>query len=119
MKKAFFDMAPEEQKATLAEEKKQRETMFKDLIEGAPQRKAEADAARRQEVEAQAAEKETLFKAAVLDSYIAANGSDTGFAEAWPTLRAQIVEQRTIENVGNKAASPDLVTRFLQQVNTR
>ncbi len=119
MKKAFIDMSPEEQKAALAQEKQDRENLFVDLIENAPRRAEEEKQAQIAEVAAQAAEKEVLFKQAVRESFIAANGSEWGFDTAWPTLREKIVEQRTLENVGNKATNPDLITRFLQQVNSR
>jgi hypothetical protein len=119
VKKLYIDQTDAEKKATLAEEKQQREAMFVDLIQNAPQRAQEATQAQIAEVAAQAAEKETLFKAAVLESYCAANGSELGFNEVWPTLRTQIVAQKTIANVGNKSASPDPITRFIEQVNLR
>jgi hypothetical protein len=119
VKKLFINMSDDEKKAALAEEKKQREDLFADLIEGAPQRKAEAEAAHRQELEARAAEKEVLFKQSVRESFIVANGSELGFDSAWPALREEIVRQRTLANVGNKLASTDLVERFLQQANNR
>ncbi len=119
MKKTWFDMTDTERKQVLAQEKQQREDMFADLISNAPKRAEETLQAHIAEQEAQAAEKEVLFKQSVRESFIAANGSELGFNESWPHLREEIVRQRTLENVSNKAASPDLVERFLQQANNR
>ncbi len=119
MKKTWFDMTEAERKQAIEQEKKQREDLFSDLIENAPRRAEEESQAQIAEAAAQTAEKEALFKTSVRESFIAANGSEWGFENAWPALRAQIVEQRTLANVGNKAASSDLVTRFIEQANSR
>ncbi len=119
MKKSYIDMTDEERKEVLAQEKRDREALFKDLIFNAPQRQAEAEQTKQREAEQAATEKEVLFKQAVRESFIAANGSELGFNEAWPSLRTEIVAQRTLANVGNKAASPDPITRFIEQVNSR
>jgi hypothetical protein len=117
MKKAFFEMTNAERKEALAEEKRQKEAFLKEII--SPERQAADQEAQRVQAEALAAEKEAQFRQSVLDSYIAANGSDHGFNDAWPSLRAELVKQRTIANVGNAATSPDPVTRFIERVNTR
>jgi hypothetical protein len=118
VKKSYIDMSDAEKKATLAAEKQKREDLFADMIENGPRRKVEAEAAHRQEIEARIAEKEALFKESVRKSYIGANGSEWGFSEIWPSLREEIVKQRTLDSLNNKATG-DLVTRFLEQANNR
>jgi hypothetical protein len=119
MTKAYFEMTPQEQKEALAQERRDKEAFFKDLIDNAPKRQAEEDEAKRVEAEIQAADKEVAFKQTVLESYIAANGSEWGFEAQWPELRAEIVKQKTLLNVGNVVVTGDVVDRFIARMNAR
>jgi phage protein D len=112
--KTPFQILDEERAAARAQHQKDKAAYFADIIKNAPQRAEEEKQAKLAEETKQAAEQEALFKASVRESYIAANGSDTGFNDAWLSLREEIVRQRTIANVGNKT---DLVDRYLEKRN--
>lgn len=111
MAKTWFDLTPAERRQTMIDEKKAKEAAQAAFIADSPNRIAAEQAAREAKKAAEAADKEAAFKAAVRASYAQANGSEWGFETVWPALRAEIVKQRTLENVGKGDTVDDFIQR--------
>ena len=59
-------------------------------------------------------QKETDFKQSVLESFIDAGGEENKFFLEWPTLRAEIVRQRTLASFAQKSQAQDKVAATLE-----
>jgi hypothetical protein len=114
--KTIFDFGPndvEGRKAFLAEDAAKRKQEIADLI--SPERIAADAAAEQARRNAQQAQIVAQHEAALRDklkwSYVAANGSEAGFADAYPALRAAHVQAQTLANVDQGG---DIVDRFIR-----
>ncbi len=102
----------EQQAAELGEKHRK---FMQDLNERAVKNLHANEAARQTEQTMTDQEKhEQALKASLKESYVKANGSEFGFAEAFPRLRAAHVEAQTLANLAPKpATTKDVAERVL------
>jgi hypothetical protein len=115
----IFDFGPndgEARKAFLAQDAERRAQELRDLISPeAVQARAAAEQAQRAAHEQLIAEQhEAKLRDKIRWSYVAANGSETGFADAYPALRAAHVQAQTLANVDQGG---DIVDKFIAKMN--
>lgn len=92
----------------------------RELIERAAANHEAAEAERQHAAEvARIVEHEATLKAALRASYVAANGTATGFEIHYPRLRSAYVEQQALANVQVEPATANYAEKFIKAAYRR
>jgi ribosomal protein S20 len=105
-------------KRALEEEKKvqHNQAIYADILTNYTANQARIAAEKAAQAAQQAGVNEEQFKEKALQAYLAAGGTNLGFAGEWPTLRAELVRQKTLAALSG-AKPTSLVDEYIQRRN--
>ena len=94
------------------------EALYADILDGMQKNMAKQAAEKAAQAAQQANESEAQFKEKALQAYLAAGGTNVGFAGEWQSIRAELVRQKTISAL-TQAQPTGLVDQYIAARNSQ
>ena len=94
------------------------EALYADILDGMQKNMAKQAAEKAAQAAQQANESEAQFKEKALQAYLAAGGTNVGFAGEWQSIRAELVRQKTISAL-TQAQPTGFVDQYIAARNSQ